>query len=183
MPWKIFMNNVLVNKKNRKETENKMTNFEKYKNEVLRILEVSSCETPSVKNGIPMICDNVKCIECDLRGDDINCIHEFIKWLYEDDSEEPDGCDDYKYEYKREDESPCTECCNNYTSKWKHKPKKTRQDEFLEHYPDAQIDNSTGVIVVCPRGISREVPYNSGQWCAISCTECCQSYWLQEVEE
>lgn len=182
MPWKIFMNNVLENscKNSIKRGGNRMTNFEKYKDEILKITESNS--NLAKKDGVVVACKGLRCAACDFDGVG-KCRENYFKWLCEDDGEEPDGCDGCKYEYKRENESPCTECCNNYTSKWKRKPKKTRQDEFLEHYPDAQIDNSTGVIVVCPKGISGEVPYNSGQWCAISCTECCQSYWFQEVEE
>lgn len=181
MLWKMFMNNVLISKKIRKETENKMTNFEKYKDEILRIANESH-SNPAKKDGVVVPCIGLTCGECDFndRGD---CDRNRFNWLYKDDGEEPDRCNSCKYEYKREDELPCTECYNNYTSKWERKPKKTRQDEFLEHYPNAQIDNSTGVIVVCPRGISGEIPYNSGRWCAISCAECCQDYWLQEVEE
>lgn len=158
-----------------------MTNFEKYKDEILRIV-TENHSSLAKKDGTVVSCMEVSCKECDFGAVGI-CGENRFKWFYEDDNKEHDGCDGCKYEYKREDEPPCTECCNNYMSKWERKPKKTRQDEFLEHYPDAQIDNSTGVIVVCPKGISGEVPYNSGQWCAISCTECCQSYWFQEVEE
>ena len=92
-------------------------------------------------------------------------------------------CDGCKYEYKRGDESPCTECCNNYMSKWERRPKKTRQDEFLEMYPNAIRDKSTDVIMVCPKDISGEIPYNFGRKCDISCVECCQDYWSQEVEK
>lgn len=159
-----------------------MTNFEKYKDEILKIATESHSD-PAKKYGVIVACTGLDCNKCDFFDGVVSCGENRFNWLYEDDGEEPDGCDGCKYEYKREDESPCTECCNNYTSKWKRRPKKTRQDEFLEHYPNAQIDNSTGVIIVCPRGISGEIPYNSGRWCAISCVECCQNYWLQEVEK
>ena len=40
-----------------------MTNFEKYKDEVLRMLEISECEVvPGVKNGTPRVM-NVICTE------------------------------------------------------------------------------------------------------------------------
>lgn len=157
-----------------------MTNFEKYKEDILRVA-TENHSSPAMKDGVVVACIELDCDKCDFGGIS-NCGENRVKWLCEDDGEH-DGCDGCKYEYKREDELPCTECCNNCTSKWERKPKKTRQDEFLEHYPNAQIDNSTDVIVVCPKSISGEIPYNSGQWCAISCTECCQSYWFQEVEE
>ena len=158
-----------------------MTNFEKYKNEVLRILEVSECETPGVKNGILTMCDSMPCNECYFHGDDINCVHEFINWLYEDDGEEPDGCDGCKYEYKSEDESPCTECCNNYTSKWKCKPKKTRQDEFLEYYPNAK--RCYGVVNICPKNLDMHFNCRAQESLSGGCTTCRQDYWLQEGEE
>ena len=50
-----------------------------------------------------------------------------------EEAEEQGGCIGCKYEHKSKDESPCTECCNNYLSNWERMPKKTRQDEFLEH--------------------------------------------------
>lgn len=158
-----------------------MTNFKKYKNEVLRILEVSECEIPGVKNGIPIVCESMGCKECDLHGDDVNCIHEFIKWLYEDDGEDPDGCDGCKYEHKREDESPCTECSSNYMSKWERRPKKTRQDEFLEMFPNALMIKSVvePVIDICPKYID-----GNKNKCRdyVGCIECHKDYWFQEVE-
>lgn len=157
-----------------------MTNFEKYKNEVLKIIGTSRAGIAGIKDGILVPCNMVSCSECDLHGDDINCIHEFIKWLYEDDGEEPDGCDGCKYEYKGGDESPCTECSSNYTSKWERRPKKTRQDEFLEHYPDARMRN--GVIDICPKHVD-----GNCDRCRIyakrPCIECHKDCWLQEVEE
>ena len=63
------------------------------------------------------------------------------------------------------------------------KKTKTRQDEFLEMYPNAIRDKSTDVIMVCPKDISGEIPYNFGRKCDIRCVECCQDYWFQEVEE
>lgn len=158
-----------------------MINFEKYKNEVLRILEVSECEIPGAKNGILTICNSMPCNECDFHGDDINCVHEFIKWLYEDDGEEPDGCDGCKYEYKREDESPCTECCNNYTSKWKYKPKKKRQDNLLKIFPDATISGLTKASVICPVDISKNVECRGKG--DENCRDCKREYWLEKVKE
>ena len=156
-----------------------MTNFEKYKNEVLRILEVSECEIPGVKNGIPIICDSTGCKECDLNGDDVNCIHEFVKWLYEDDGEEQGGCKDCKYEYKNAYESPCAVCANCYTSNWAPRPKKTRQEEFLERYPDTRIIKS--VIAICPKYIDGNYD-RCRNYAGVPCMECHKDYWLQEVE-
>lgn len=154
-----------------------MTNFEKYKNEIMKIVNENCC-SPAKKDGVIVTCAGLNCKKCDF-GDAGN----FFKWLYEDDSEEPGSCDSCKYEYKREDESPCTECYNNYTNKFERKLKKTRQDEFLEHYPNAMRNKSTDAIMVCPKDISGKIPYNSGRGCDVTCIECCQNYWLQEVEE
>ena len=183
MLWKIFTNNVLENscKNNIKRGRCRMTNFEKYKRDILRIAAESDSSL-AMKDGAVVACGDLDCKECDFNNGG-NCRKNQFNWLCEDDGEEPDGCDSCKYEYKAEDESPCTECSSNYTSKWERKPKKTRQDEFLEHYPNAMRNKSTDAIMVCPKDISGEIPYNSGRGCDVTCIECCQDYWLQEVEE
>lgn len=35
-------------------------------------------------------------------------------------------------------------------------PRKTRQDVFLEQYPDARIDKTTGVLTICPAELTKE---------------------------
>ena len=154
-----------------------MTNFEKYKNEILKITESNS--NLAKKDGVVVACAHLACKDCDFDGMD-ECGKNQFKWLYEDDGEEHDGCDGCKYECKREDESPCTECCNNYTSKWERRPKKTRQDEFLERYPGARMLN--GVIGICPKLVD-----GNCDRCRIyvkrPCMECHKDYWFQEVEE
>lgn len=165
-------------KKNRKETENKITNFEKYKEDILRIV-TESHNNPAKRDGVVASCVGLSCGECDF-GSAGDCARGRFKWLYEDDGEEPDGCDGCKYEYKREDESPCTECCNNYTSKWKRKPKKTRQDEFLEIYPNAMMLN--GVIDICPKHVDGNCA-RCRIYAKRPCIDCHKDYWLQEMEE
>lgn len=152
-----------------------MTNFEKYKDEILKITAMGN-STIAVKDGMLVTCKNLLCRECDFKDGD--CIWNRFNWLYEDDGEEPDGCDGCKYEHKREDESPCTDCRNNYTSKWERRPKKTRQDEFLEHYPNAQRRFSSA-LDVCPNKI------DTTHLCEMNttCLECKKDYWLQEVED
>lgn len=156
-----------------------MTNFEKYKDEILRIV-TESHGNPAKKDGVVVPCIGLTCEECDFndRGD---CDRDRFNWLYKDDGKEPDGCDGCKYEYKREDESPCTECCNNYMSKWKRKPKKTRQDKFLEHYPN--VRKCKGVIDICPKDLDMHFYCRSQELLSGRCTTCCQDYWIQEVEE
>ena len=62
-------------------------------------------------------------------------------------------------------------------------PRKTRQDVFLEQYPEAAIDDS-GVLRACPMAISAahrdsdggcKTPYNM-------CDNCRHEFWMQEVE-
>lgn len=154
-----------------------MTNFEKYKEDILKIVNENCC-SPAKKDGVIVACAGLDCKKCDF-GDASKCRKNFLNWLYEDD-EEHDGCDGCKYEYKREDESPCTECCNNYTSKWERRPKKTRQDEFLERYPDAALD-SEGALKIAPCWIERA--YSTSFCKKAGCDTCQRDYWLQEVEE
>lgn len=154
-----------------------MTNFEKYKNEIRKIVTENFC-SPAKKDGVIVACAGLNCKECDF-GDASKCRKNYFKWLCEDDGEDRDCCDGCKYEYKREDESPCTKCCNNYTSKFECRPKKTRQDEFLEHYPNARKRNSNGVLDICPKGLDMRLDCKFAEGCDI----CCQNYWLQEVEE
>ena len=157
-----------------------MTNFEKYKNKILEVLAQTTEHVPGIINGKLVPCESLRCSECELEGDGNNiCSHEFVKWLYEDDGEEQGGCIGCKYEYKREDESPCTECCNNYTSKWERRAKKTRQDEFLELFPEARRKNS--VLEVCPRVLNVHFDCKINDL-SQSCAICCLDYWLQEVE-
>lgn len=158
-----------------------MTNFEKYKDEILRIATESN-SNPAKKDGVVVACEGLACTKCDFDGVG-KCRENRFNWLYEDDGEEPDGCNGCIYENEGIDEYPCTKCRNNYTNKFRRRPKKTRQDEFLEHYPNAMRNKSTDAIMVCPKDISGEIPYNSGRGCDVTCIECCQDYWLQEVEE
>lgn len=157
-----------------------MTNFEKYKDEILRIAAESS-STPALKDGKIIACKGISCEECDFCAG--NCRKDQFNWLYEDDGEQELTCSSCKHASKDEKEYPCSECSRGYTDLFEPKPKKTRQDEFLEHYPNAMRNKSTDAIMVCPKDISGEIPYNSGRGCDVTCIECCQDYWLQEVEE
>lgn len=151
-----------------------MTNFEKYKDKIIKIAtEIDGI--PAKEDGAIVACEGLDCGKCDFNNGG-NCRKNQFNWLYEDDGEEPDGCDGCKYEHKREDESPCTECCNNYTSQWKRRPKKTRQDEFLEIFPNAELAGS--IIKICPKRLD-----GNYDRCGRSCIECHKDYWLQEVEE
>lgn len=61
-------------------------------------------------------------------------------------------------------------------------PRKTRQDVFLEHYPEAALDDY-GVLRFCPSDISAAHRYSEG--CGYPeqrCTDCRREFWMQEVE-
>ena len=68
--------------------------------------------------------------------------------------------------------------------KWaKEHPRKTRQDVFLEQYPEALI-NECGVLCICPMNISADYRdtdrgcKNMGKKCVV----CRREFWMQEVE-
>ena len=156
-----------------------MTNFEKYKDEILRIATESN-SNPAKKDGVVVACEGLACTKCDFDGVG-KCRENRFNWLYEDDGEEPDGCNGCIYEDEGIDEYPCTKCRNNYTNKFRRRPKKTRQDEFLEHYPNAK--KCYGVIDICPKDLDMHFNCRAQESLSGGCTTCCQDYWLQEVGE
>lgn len=58
-------------------------------------------------------------------------------------------------------------------------PVKTRQSEFLKHYPDARI-TTYGCLNVCPIDVFSDTGINCN---AQPCFECKKAFWMQEVEE
>lgn len=66
------------------------------------------------------------------------------------------------------------------TEKWsKEHPRKTRNSEFLKHYPNAI--NCEGVLSICPKWVDES--YNPCNGCSkIDCDDCKAEYWMQEVE-
>lgn len=56
-------------------------------------------------------------------------------------------------------------------------PVKTRQSEFLKHYPDAQFDS--GCLNACPMDIFGDMGINCNKQ---TCYECKKKFWLAEVE-
>lgn len=56
---------------------------------------------------------------------------------------------------------------------------KTRNGEFLKHYPKADV-LSNGIISVCPKLIEGYNP--SAGCCDTDCYDCKTKYWTQEVE-
>lgn len=61
----------------------------------------------------------------------------------------------------------------------KEHPVKTRQSEFLKHYPDARI-LAHSCLNVCPMDVFSDAGINCS---AQTCTECRKKFWLAEVEE
>lgn len=64
------------------------------------------------------------------------------------------------------------------------KKKKTRQDVFLEHYPDTQIDDN-GLLSMCPAVISPLYRGDRGGCLSIPkcCVDCRREFWMQEIGE
>ena len=56
---------------------------------------------------------------------------------------------------------------------------KTRQSEFLKHYPDARI-LPHGCLNACPMNVFSDTGINCN---AQPCYECKKAFWLAEVEE
>lgn len=65
--------------------------------------------------------------------------------------------------------------------KWaKEHPVKTRQSEFLKHYPDARI-SAHGCLNVCPIDVFSDADINCCN--AQPCFECKKAFWLAEVDD
>lgn len=62
-------------------------------------------------------------------------------------------------------------------------PRKTRQDVFLEQYPETQIGDN-GVLGVCPAPIFHSHRTDGGRCIDFNrkCTDCRREFWMQEVE-
>lgn len=151
-----------------------MTNFEKYKEELLSF-DYAEGYSPAKKNDKLMRCVDTHCTECDFING--NCTTNFIKWLYEND-DKAECCEDCAYfDTSTVRGSMCEVCNRNYSNQFKPKPKKTRQDEFLELYPDANVFH------IKPCSIEDKNFIN--EYCAKydHCLDCANDYWLQEVEK
>ena len=110
--------------------------------------------------------------------DGIKCLESFNKMC---DSYE--SCEDCELNAIRTSFTSCRELLTDnpkeivpIIERWsKGLPKKTRQDELLEHYPNAL--KGIKVISVCPRnlGLIDRCPSSN-------CDKCQEGYWLAEVE-
>lgn len=56
-------------------------------------------------------------------------------------------------------------------------PRKTRQDMFMAHYPDAALDDD--VLRVCPRNVYKSAELNCNN---TTCYLCKRAFWMQEAE-
>ena len=66
--------------------------------------------------------------------------------------------------------------------KWsKENPRKTRQDVFLEQYPEAGTDTK-GILRICPKFISADWRIKYSNCTHMVCPDCRISYWSQEVD-
>jgi len=62
-------------------------------------------------------------------------------------------------------------------------PRKTRQDVFLEQFPNVELDRN-GIINISPCKVDlKQYPFNGKNCCKFqACSECSREFWMQEVE-
>lgn len=155
-----------------------MTNFEKYKDEILRIATESN-SNPAKKDGVVVACEGLACTKCDFDGVG-KCRENRFKRLYEDDGEQELTCSSCKHASRDQEEYPCSRCSRGYTDLFEPKPKKTRQSEFLKMFPNARLIDGVLDIMPC-KIVGREFQeQNCNTYCY--CETCRKEYWLKEVE-
>ena len=101
-----------------------MTNFEKYKEELLSFIS-NHRSTPAMIDGAFVSCNSQLCKNCEYNGTG-DCFIALIEWLYENDAKidiDTMSCHSCKYINKTIDEDPCLECRRSYEDKFKPKPK------------------------------------------------------------
>lgn len=94
-------------------------------------------------------------------------------------------------------DKPCTEIPNCYTNEvsvklikaveeWSAahscKTMKTRQDVFLEQYPNAVLDKD-GVLRICPSFVGGDVSEKYKCICLTDCDACRREFWMKVDEE
>lgn len=57
-----------------------MTNFEKYRDEVLAIINRN--DSVAIVNGLPQRCSGTSCSDCDLNNEAGDCSCRITRWLY-----------------------------------------------------------------------------------------------------
>ena len=99
-----------------------MTNFEKYKDEILSLQEhCKGKAVPALKDGKIVDCNQLRCKDCDLDNSEVHCNYAFVRWLY--DEAKPDNKPEEPFEGIRSCEN-CVECCERYLLKFEPKPKR-----------------------------------------------------------
>lgn len=63
----------------------------------------------------------------------------------------------------------------------KEHSRKTRQDVFLEQWPESELDKS-GRLMLCPLTVSAERRNRHGECTTLVCSGCRREFWMQEVE-
>nr|DAH20372.1 MAG TPA: hypothetical protein [Caudoviricetes sp.] len=72
-----------------------------------------------------------------------------------------------------------TDKANEIILNWcKEHPVETRQDRFLNKFPNAKIDVD-GVLSICPQCVNKDFSCQTEK----RCIGCCKDYWLAEVKE
>ena len=61
-------------------------------------------------------------------------------------------------------------------------PRKTRQSVFLEQYPQSQMNDSYGCLMLCPKYISTDYREKYVNCADRGCIDCLLDFWMQEVE-
>ncbi len=62
----------------------------------------------------------------------------------------------------------------------KEHPRKTRQDEFLERWPGAIVED--GVLILCPKVVMGRKAWMEKGCGGTKCNSCRREFWMQEVE-
>lgn len=101
-----------------------MTNFEKHRNEIKRIVATSG-KLPAKVNGKLRACETVtNCKDCEFDESDVGCNLLFIQWAAENDGEYIiKSCEFCKYGDIGTDDYPCIECKERYLNQFEPKPK------------------------------------------------------------
>lgn len=107
--------------------------------------------------------ENPTCNQCELYKSEIDCTGS--------------SCKKWMEEYPEDAVA--------FVEKWAAEhPTKTRQSEFLKHYPEAELAQD-GILLICPTSISAAYREKDESCDSRSdtCAGCRRKFWLAEVEE